>query len=386
MYKTGRRVVPGDKVVRGPDWNDGEGTWSYDGKQRTEGTVISAEAGMAVAKFECSSVFAPRFKMGRDAIYHLQSADGPRVNIEAAETACLEVHRANIGAMLADPEFSDVTVRCGRSTFRANAAVIAAHSEKLRAAMRRSKKCGGDGRRQLASIEDVEVVDMKPDILQVVLIAMYTGSVESAHIEPESFMDLFAASEHYKMGKLNDLVRFKMIENGLRFYNLSSGKKSDDLDAAEKAFSQHHLKKIGAIFGDDEFSDVDLVCGGATIRAHKAILAAHSDVFYAMFKKDSLLEAATNRLVVTDINEEVLETLIYSIYNGCLDPKVVPEMLMELFSAADKYNVAGVRSLCEEHILQQFHADLRPEVVTEALAVARLHSSAKIKTAAIARK
>ena len=57
------------------------------------------------------------------------------------------------------------------------------------------------------------------------------------------------------------------------------------------------------------FSDVTLVCGEEEIRAHKAILAARSPVFKAMFAH-KMSEALEGKAVIEDIRAEVLHEVL----------------------------------------------------------------------------
>ena len=65
---------------------------------------------------------------------------------------------------------------------------------------------------------------------------------------------------------------------------------------------------FGCILGDKEFSDVTIIAGDKEIPAHKALLAAKSPIFAAMFKS-KMKEEHTNRIEITeeaDVFEELL--------------------------------------------------------------------------------
>lgn len=63
------------------------------------------------------------------------------------------------------------------------------------------------------------------------------------------------------------------------------------------------------------FGDVSLYVGGKTLRAHKDILAARSEVFAAMFAAN-MLEASTNSICVTEFQFETIHALLKHIYYG----------------------------------------------------------------------
>jgi hypothetical protein len=47
--------------------------------------------------------------------------------------------------------------------------------------------------------------------------------------------------------------------------------------------TKHFVDEISASKGDDTFADATLKCEGQTIRCHRVILAARSEIFKAMF-------------------------------------------------------------------------------------------------------
>ncbi|KOB75925.1 Speckle-type poz protein, partial [Operophtera brumata] len=60
---------------------------------------------------------------------------------------------------------------------------------------------------------------------------------------------------------------------------------------------------LGALFDNERFSDVTLAVGGREFQAHKAILAARSPVFAAMFEHE-MEERKRNRVDITDVDHE----------------------------------------------------------------------------------
>ncbi len=61
---------------------------------------------------------------------------------------------------------------------------------------------------------------------------------------------------------------------------------------------------LGGLFDTQRFSDVTLFVGGREFLAHKAILAARSPVFAAMFEHE-MEERKHNRVEITDMDHEV---------------------------------------------------------------------------------
>ena len=83
-----------------------------------------------------------------------------------------------------------------------------------------------------------------------------------------------------------------------------------------------------------QFADAVLHCGGRDFQCHKAILAARSQVFEAMFKYD-MEEKKSSRVEVKDCEPEVMAEMLRFIYTGrtqaCLET-----MASDLLAAADK--------------------------------------------------
>lgn len=106
------------------------------------------------------------------------------------------------------------------------------------------------------------------------------------------------------------------------------------------------LEKFGSLFENGEFSDFTLAVGGEELRVHKAILAAQSPVFAAMFQHDMLRENKQNRAAITDTDCRVLKEMLVYMYSGS-SPNI-REMAKDLLVAADKYDLDGLKAMCEE--------------------------------------
>ena len=72
------------------------------------------------------------------------------------------------------------------------------------------------------------------------------------------------------------------------------------------------------LFNAKEFvDDVKIVCKGKTFDWHKSVLClrCRSDVFAAMFSNKSMAEANSEEVKIVDFEAEIIETMIYFIYN-----------------------------------------------------------------------
>ena len=94
---------------------------------------------------------------------------------------------------------------------------------------------------------------------------------------------------------------------------------------------------MGQLFESQRFSDVTLSVGGREFQAHKALLAARSPVFAAMFEHE-MEERKHNRVDITDVDHEVLREMLRFIYTGKTNN--LEKMADDLLAAADK--VCGI--------------------------------------------
>ena len=90
---------------------------------------------------------------------------------------------------------------------------------------------------------------------------------------------------------------------------------------------------LGQLFESQRSSDVTLSVGGREFQAHKALLAARSPVFAAMFEHE-MEERKHNRVDITDVDHEVLREMLRFIYTGKTNN--LEKMADDLLAAADK--------------------------------------------------
>jgi len=111
----------------------------------------------------------------------------------------------------------------------------------------------------------------------------------------------------------------------------SQGKTSDQ---QQKVLDR--LKLDLAIFrgASHQTADATLIVGGHEIKAHKAILAARSPVFFAMFEHESTREAQDGRVVIIDADVESIEQMLKYIYYG--DISGIDGIEDKMLAVADK--------------------------------------------------
>lgn len=133
---------------------------------------------------------------------------------------------------------------------------------------------------------------------------------------------------------------------------------------------------LGVLWEQSRFSDVILCIQGKEFQAHKAILAARSPVFHAMFEHE-MEEKKANRVEIKDVEYEVLREMLRFVYTG--KAPNLERMADDLLAAADKYALERLKVMCEEALC----SSLTVENVGEVLILADLHSASQLKSQAI---
>ncbi|XP_037891345.1 protein roadkill-like [Glossina fuscipes] len=131
------------------------------------------------------------------------------------------------------------------------------------------------------------------------------------------------------------------------------------------------------LFTNHEFSDVTFAVSEHEIKAHKTILAARSKVFAAMFEH-KMVENKLSRVVITDIDHEVLNEMLRFMYIGKA-PNLY-EMTHGLLVAADKYALEDLKGMCENAL----NVTLSVETAVETLVSAHLYTTGQLKAQSIA--
>jgi len=94
-----------------------------------------------------------------------------------------------------------------------------------------------------------------------------------------------------------------------------------------------------------QFTDIELVVDGSTHHAHRAVLAARSPVFAAMFQNDA--DGEKRRIEITDVQPVVFATLLRFIYTGKVH---YPIDNRQLYLAARSYQVESLQRWCHSSI------------------------------------
>ncbi|KAL6655372.1 hypothetical protein ACP70R_006198 [Stipagrostis hirtigluma subsp. patula] len=107
---------------------------------------------------------------------------------------------------------------------------------------------------------------------------------------------------------------------------------------------------VAAMLNDGILADITVNAVGGSIRAHRAVLAASSPVFMAMFTHD-LSEKEQSTVDISDMSLDVCRTFIRYLY-GTLPWDEFLAHRSELVAAGDKYGVIGLKEICERSMLE----------------------------------
>ena len=142
--------------------------------------------------------------------------------------------------------------------------------------------------------------------------------------------------------------------------------------------SKHVLDNLQKLWEHKTRSDVTFQCGDQVIKAHTLILASGSPVLAAMFE-NGFKESRDGVVLIVDIEAKVFENLLRYIYVGDCELLKSGEGMVDLFVAADKYDVESLKKECELHFLQT----LAVENATQYLVLSHLHNSPALNESAL---
>ena len=145
-----------------------------------------------------------------------------------------------------------------------------------------------------------------------------------------------------------------------RYSQLSA--KNEEISLAKSELSQikaqepklqldNFINLAAKLYGQNEFSDVKIVCNGKCFECHKLVLISQSDVLKTMIKNKSLIEKQFEGVMEineNDFSSDTMEQILYYLYfQKVKDNKVINTDLM---IAADKYNIKGLLDVCTNYL------------------------------------
>ncbi|GFU17356.1 TD and POZ domain-containing protein 3 [Nephila pilipes] len=129
------------------------------------------------------------------------------------------------------------------------------------------------------------------------------------------------------------------------------------------------------LYTEGILSDVKLRTISQTFHAHKNILSARSPVFRKMFETD-MKEKIQECVEVPDLEDDTVRRMLLYVYTNTLEG-LEWESALNLYVAADKYEMAALKSKCSSFLKR----NLCPDNLGDALALADSHVDCDLKEA-----
>ncbi|CAA7392910.1 unnamed protein product [Spirodela intermedia] len=119
--------------------------------------------------------------------------------------------------------------------------------------------------------------------------------------------------------------------------------------------------------------------GGAAIPAHRALLAARSEIFKTVLMSDECKAPPSVAISLPELNHDQLQCLLEFLYRGTISEDDAGRHACALLLAADKYDVPFLKSFCESRI----HGTLTAANALEVLEVSEACASETLRRTAM---
>ncbi|XP_020583923.1 BTB/POZ domain-containing protein At1g55760-like [Phalaenopsis equestris] len=133
------------------------------------------------------------------------------------------------------------------------------------------------------------------------------------------------------------------------------------------------LTSLSRMLTDGIHTDITINTSNGSIAAHRAILATRSPVFQSMFSH-SLKEKQLSAVNISDMSFDACQVLLNYIYGNFNAEEFLAHRLA-LLTASDKYDIADLKEVCHESLLE----DIDAKNVLERLHVAHLYKLRGLK-------
>ncbi|KAJ8680814.1 hypothetical protein QAD02_016601 [Eretmocerus hayati] len=127
-------------------------------------------------------------------------------------------------------------------------------------------------------------------------------------------------------------------------------------------------KEYLSLFESGKFSDVTFIVGKQKMQLHKSILSSRSNVLAAMFD-NGFKESNSNEVEIEDHSFEAMKEFFRYVYAAKVND--IGEHAVELLMLSNKYEVGGLKSLCEQSLIKS----LENVNVLDCLNLANLHNA-----------
>jgi speckle-type POZ protein len=149
-----------------------------------------------------------------------------------------------------------------------------------------------------------------------------------------------------------------------------------NLEFEESKFAKgerHVLSHLSKLLETQSMADVTFIVKNEEIGAHSAIVFSASSVLSTMLEKDKF-KGHTRTVEIEDMEPVVFKEMLRYLYTGRAPKMDEDEMTEPLFLAANKYQIEGLKDLCEQSLI----STLDEQTIVHYLVLAHLHSAPQL--------
>ena len=285
----------------------------------------------------------------------------------------------------------------------AHKAILARRSRVLRELIAEEERPPVGGSSGASGPLELLVPELKADTARALCEYLYTDQVKSLPPGSALPLDLYQAAERFELPRLKALAKIALPPSALPPVDPSLHDDDDQVEG-DSVPASTLASDIGSLLGDRlAWADLKLVAGGRTIYAHRAVLAAASSYFRAMFRAMASLNEPRSsdrrggdteddededeesagpsvlEVVVPDSYVGMLRVLLW-VYTGKLEEGNFDSVLEDLI-AADRFQLLCMKRACESAVMVDASncvAALEVATVTNAPRLAQVKSKARL--------
>jgi speckle-type POZ protein len=136
----------------------------------------------------------------------------------------------------------------------------------------------------------------------------------------------------------------------------------------EATANKQMVSHLTELFEKQVAVDVKFVVKSQPIGAHVNVVVPFSPVMAAMLDNDRFQEGLTKTVHIDDMEPDVFKEMLRYLYTGTVPQ--LEKMAESLFVAADRFQIQGLKFLCQQRMLSKLNKDN----VIRYLVLAHLHS------------
>ena len=124
------------------------------------------------------------------------------------------------------------------------------------------------------------------------------------------------------------------------------------------SYSRMPINSISQLYDNADHADVELRCGSdLVIKAHRAILAAHSDTLRAAFSSRNYVEGVTGvyTIAAEHMSPAIFQAVIQWMY--LREINIADDIVIDLLVAADYFQIAGLKAVCADVLIRELRVD-----------------------------